>query len=216
MQTINLQETTDIDDKLFEKGIRRMEILVKSMQKDIIEAMELDNLDLLNRVISRDEEINKLHRLVRRQMNRILLNANIPRYSKISISTLKQNFLISQNIERIGDQTVNIALLIKKYFTSAKNSKITSTIKEMSLLTISVLDQCVHSWKTQNITLANDVMDSIQKFISIYDSVLSVSNDVSQKEDHLLLYLLREEFKKAFFLALNIAEIVIDVIVLKT
>ncbi len=210
LNTINLQETIDINDKLFEKGIKRMEILVKSMQKDIINAIESNNRDLIVKVILRDDEINKLHRLVRRQMNRIIRNVKIPYYSNISISTLKQNFLISQNIERIGDQTANIARIFKNHYISFKDPKIISSIKKMSELTLSVLDQSVLSWKSENMRLANACIERIEEFNEIYDSFLI---DRSQKKDIYFLYLIREEFKKSILLAQNIAEIVIDLMV---
>ena len=211
MTSINLQETITINDKLFEKGIKRMEILVKSMQKDIIYAIESNNQDLLNKVIFRDDEINKLHRLVRRQMNRILRNAKIPYYSNISISTLKQNFLISQNIERIGDQTANIARFIKNNFITLRDLKIIQTIKKMSELILSVLDQSFLSWKSENIKLANDCIERIEEFNELYNSFF---NDVGQKKEIFSLYLIREEFKKSVLLAQNIAEIVIDLMVI--
>ena len=211
MTSINLQETITINDKLFEKGIKRMEILVKSMQKDIIYAIESNNQDLLNKVIFRDDEINKLHRLVRRQMNRILRNAKIPYYSNISISTLKQNFLISQNIERIGDQTANIARFIKNNFITLRDLKIIQTIKKMSELILSVLDQSFLSWKSENIKLANDCIERIEEFNELYNSFF---NDVGQKKEIFSLYLIREEFKKSILLAQNIAEIVIDIMVI--
>lgn len=210
LNTISLQETIDINDKMFEKGIKRMEILVKSMQKDIVAAIESNNRDLLVKVILRDDEINKLHRLVRRQMNRILRNVKIPYYSNISISTLKQNFLISQNIERIGDQTANIARIIKNYFSSFRDSKIISSIKKMCELTLSVLDQSVLSWKTENMKLANDCIERIQEFNEIYESFLI---EGGQKKDIHSIYLIREEFKKSILLSQNIAEIVIDLMI---
>ncbi|MHA1746426.1 MAG: PhoU domain-containing protein [Promethearchaeota archaeon] len=211
MHTINLQETIDINDKLFEKGIKRMEILVKSMQKDVITAIESNNRNLLGKVISRDEEVNKLHRLVRRQMNRILRNANIPHYSKISSFTLKQNFLLSQNVERIGDQTVNIAKIMQNHFDSTQSLDYISTIKKMSEITLSALDQSILAWRTENTTLANKCINEIQ---DIHEIFIKDLNDGAQKNGSLSLHLIREQFKNSILLVQNIAEIVIDLMIL--
>lgn len=73
--------------------------------------------------------------------------------------------------------------------------------------TLSVLDQSVLSWKTENMKLANDCIERIEDFKEIYDSFLI---DGGQKKDIHSLYLIREEFKKSILLAQNIAEIVID------
>jgi len=211
MHTINLQETIDINDKLFEKGIKRMEILVKSMQKDVITAIESNNRNMLGKVISRDEEVNKLHRLVRRQMNRILRNANIPHYSKISSFTLKQNFLLSQNVERIGDQTVNIAKIMQNHFDSTQSLDYISTIKKMSEITLSALDQSILAWRTENTTLANKCINEIQ---DIHEIFIKDLNDGAQKNGSLSLHLIREQFKNSILLVQNIAEIVIDLMIL--
>ena len=204
---IILQETISINDMTFEKGIKRMEILVKSMHKDISLALETHDQHLLTSVILRDEEINKFHRLVRHQMNRIINNTFLAQYSKVSIERLKQNFLLSQNIERIGDHTVNIARHISSHFALIDGSNHIPKIKEMSTLVLSSLSQCMNAWKTGKIILANEIVEKSQVFDELYHSFL---DPIEAKTIHFSLFLIKEEFKKISLLIANIAEIIID------
>ncbi len=92
-----------------DKTIRRMSTIVKNMHADAILALETQNPALIDDIVNRDHDVNRLNWLVSRQKNIILRNTGIAKKLDISIPAVINMFLTSRIIERIGDHAVRIA-----------------------------------------------------------------------------------------------------------
>lgn len=204
---IKLQERVNIDDNSFNKGIIRMEILVRSMIKDLIVALNLKKPQIIEKIILRDEEINKFHRLVRHQMNRLINKSFSSQNSNLTIKKLKNNFLLSQNIERIGDHTANIGRFLMENFEIIRISISIDKFSEICDFILTSMCKSILSWRNNDFLLANNIIENSISFITLYDSFL----DCDKLENyHYSILLIREEFNKLHLLIRNIAEIVIN------
>ncbi|NYT05857.1 MAG: AbrB/MazE/SpoVT family DNA-binding domain-containing protein [Methanomicrobiales archaeon] len=92
----------------FESTIRRMSVIVRGMQEDAVGALESHSRELAESVVSRDTEVDRLHWLVARQNNLLVMDPNLARRMGITVRHAQHYFMISRIIERIGDHATRI------------------------------------------------------------------------------------------------------------
>jgi len=112
--SITLKDLLNPTEMPFDKTIKRMHIIVKSMHEDAMRALEKNDKKLAEDVISRDNDVDRLHWLVARQHNIILRNVSLAEKMNITIEMSSTFFLISRIIERIGDHEAKISQNIVK------------------------------------------------------------------------------------------------------
>ncbi len=98
----------------FDNTLKRMYVVVKNMHIDAVTAIETNNAALADDVIARDNDVDRLHWLIARQMNVILKNVNLSRKMDLSTSLVVNTYLISRIVERIGDHAVRVAENMKR------------------------------------------------------------------------------------------------------
>jgi phosphate uptake regulator len=207
---LTIRETINISDFGFEKGIKDMERQAKSMINDIFVTLSDKDPSPLTQIIDRDESINARHRLIRRQMNRIIQKSHIPIYSKIKISDLKQNFLLSQNIERIGDNSVRIASILLDDFTLSVHPNELKRLRTLWDLILSNLSKGIRAWQTRDMKLANSCINKFDEYFHKNRILFETKNTCDSPVTY---YLILELLRKSAMLAANISEIVIDHII---
>jgi phosphate uptake regulator len=120
-----------------------MFVIVKNMQIDAMAALETRNDALIQDVIARDNDVDRLHWLIARQTNIILKNASLARKMGVSTSRVVNTYIISRIIERIGDHAVRIMENAKKIKASPIDKDLMAAIRKADELALSIFDKSI-------------------------------------------------------------------------
>jgi len=121
--SITLKDLLNPTEMPFDRTIKRMQIIVKSMNEDVLKALKTSDTKLAEEIILRDTEVDRLHWLIARQYHMILQNVSLAEKMNLTISLASTYFLISKIIERIGDHIVRIAQNIQYLKTNQQDRK---------------------------------------------------------------------------------------------
>jgi len=163
---ITLKDIMNPTELPFDRAIKRMFNIVKSMHKNMLFALENFNKDMALNVISMDFEVNKLYWVVFRHLNALLKNPAAlitPAEEKISYKSALNYFLVSRILERIGD---HVGRVCKAILDLPKEKIPTETIQELRSLSkknFSTLEECMGTLFTKDIMLLNKVFVSVDK-----------------------------------------------------
>jgi phosphate uptake regulator len=182
---ILLKDLLNPSEMPFDNTIKRMFVIVKNMQIDAMNALETRNKSLVEDVIARDNDVDRLHWLIARQTNIILKNASLGRKMGISTSRVVNTYIISRIIERIGDHAVRMMENAKKIGSLQIDDTILSAIKKADTLALSIFDKSIVLFfkgdlrgSHRNIEHVHDLEDLCEKINSLAmekDPVMAVS-----------------------------------------
>ena len=121
----------------FNNTIKRMHIIVRSMHEDAITALRNKDKALAQDVVSRDNDVDRLHWLVARQHNMVSRDVKLAKKMG-TYGTIVNYFLISKILERIGDHAVRIANNVFILIDRKLETKIIESFKEAGFSVILV------------------------------------------------------------------------------
>ncbi len=108
--TLVLKILLNIKELPLMRAIRRLHLIVNNMLNDAIEAFRTKNLGLAEAVIQRDDEADRFHFMITRQLALALLDIRIMHELGITNPVETINYrILARNLERIADHAVNIA-----------------------------------------------------------------------------------------------------------
>lgn len=169
--TITLKDLLNPTEMPFDKTIKRMHIIVKSMHEDAMCALEENDRKLAEDVISRDNDVDRLHWLVARQHNIILRNVSLAEKMDITIEMSSICFLISRIIERIGDHVVRIAQNILNLVDDKLNKEIVERIHSASELSLDIFNKSIGAFFRRDIKASNENIDSVNRLESLCEKI---------------------------------------------
>ena len=196
----------------FDNTLKRMYVVVKNMQIDAVAAIETKNLDLVDDVISRDNDVDRLHWLIARQMNVILKNVNLSRKMNLSSSLVVNTYLISRIVERIGDHAVRIAENIRRIEKDEINKETLKAIRTANDLSLAIFDRSIVSFFESDIVASHKNIESIGELEKACERI----NSLSMKMDTPLaisLHYIAESIRRSGEYAGDISETVINYLV---
>ena len=161
--SIILKDLHNPSEMPFDRTIKRMHIIVKGMNEDVIRALETKDKTLAEDVISRDNDIDRLHWFVARQYNILLQNASLTDKMNITIQMASTCFLISRIIERIGDHVVRIAQNTPNLIHSNLDRKIIHKILTANTLSLDIFNKSISSFFKKDIKASNETFESLVK-----------------------------------------------------
>jgi len=156
----------------FNSTIKRMHLTVKSMHEDAMNTLETGNRKIVEEILSRDNDVDRLHWLVARQHNIILQNYNLAEKMDITIAMTSTYFLISRIIERMGDHVVRIAQNVLNLADSHINKKISDQIQSASNLALDIFNNSIGSFYRKDIHASNKNIESVHSIGSSFFSRL--------------------------------------------
>jgi phosphate uptake regulator len=162
-KTIIVKDLLNPAEMPFNRTIKRMYILVKSMHIDSMSALKEKDKILVQDVIARDNEVDRLHWLVARQYNIIQRNVNFTEKMGITIGLAGTSFLISRIIERIGDHVIRIAKNIINIIDEKIDIRIIEKIESASNLAIDIFNNSSGSFFKRDIKGANENIEAVKK-----------------------------------------------------
>lgn len=143
---IYLIDTLTHSELKFENNIDRINVLVQSMFKDTIIALNTNDISLCQNVMERDNEINKSAWLILRQMNILFERKTLKTH--MSPRVLHHYGILSQYLGRIGNFAVEIAENIIKlieFKVTKKKPEIVTQISKIGDFVLKNLDKSLKS-----------------------------------------------------------------------
>jgi phosphate uptake regulator len=106
---IRLRNLIDAENVDIRKSVLRLRLVMLGMHRDAVAAVLTDDETLAHRVISRDNEADKLHAMVTRHFRRSLSNLQEVEKLDYTRDELFEYYYVSRQFERIADHSERIA-----------------------------------------------------------------------------------------------------------
>ncbi len=155
----------------FNSTIKRMHLVVRSMHEDAMKALETGDKKIAEDIISRDNDVDRLHWLMARQYNIILQNVSLTEKMQITIEITSTYYHISRIIERIGDHIVRIAKNILNLSDKNLNKQLVNKIHSASDLAINIVNKSIGSFFRKDIHASNKNIDATKKLVIFCEEI---------------------------------------------
>jgi phosphate uptake regulator len=169
--TVILKDLHNLTEMPFDRTIKRMHIIVKGMHEDVMRILKTKDQDLIEDIISRDNDVDRLHWLVARQYNILLQNTSLAEKMNITIGIASTYFLISRIIERIGDHVVRIAQNTQTLITNSLDRKIIEKILTASTLALDLFNNSISSFFKKDIKASNETFEDLVKLEKLCEEI---------------------------------------------
>lgn len=196
-RSIVLQNVLDYNSFPISTAVRRMALNVRAMLEDTNSALESDDLNLLDNVILRDDEVDRYQLYVYRETNRGETE------NRESIYYL----IFSRILERIADHSVNICKIWRsRELVDPKNK--TGIIKFLSL-SYAMYTNAVETFYASKFEKLNEIISGKGKINGLKEEIL---RDYGDSRDSFVLLSCAEECSRIGLYATDIAELAMDLI----
>jgi phosphate uptake regulator len=152
-----------------------MHIIVNGMNEDTIRALQNKDKNLAQDVLSRDDDVDRLHWLIARQYNIILQNVSLAGKMNITIGMTSTCFLISKIIERIGDHIVRISQNIPNLVDSDLNKQTMDCLLSASNLSLDIFNKSMGAFFKKDIKTSNETMESVAKLELLCEEINAIA-----------------------------------------
>lgn len=166
------------DLTILKADISKMLTLVLESFELSIKSLEKNDLELALRVIENDDCIDEINRKIEESVYQIIARYNpLAKDLRYAITMIK----FSNNLERIGDLSCNIARNQKEYKDVILDNVINNKIKKMYTYTLEVIKDTFKAFGNKDLDLAiqtwkkDDLIDNLEKQIK-NDSINSLNN----------------------------------------
>jgi phosphate uptake regulator len=145
-QSVTIKDLLNPMEMPFDRTLKRMTVIVRSMHEDAIAALETGNPALAQDVVSRDNDVDRLHWLVARQFNLVLIDPNLSRNMNLTLSRTASYYVMSRIVERIGDHAVRIAENVPVLLSVRVEKGLLSDLKEASGMGLDLLQKSTRAF----------------------------------------------------------------------
>lgn len=196
----------------FDNTIKRMYVIVKNMLTDAVIVIETRNATLADDVITRDNDVDRLHWLVARQTNILIKNINLSRRISLSTTEILNVYLISRIIERIGDHAVRIVENSKKILDRELDDRSLAAIRKANTAALEIFDRSIVSFFKKDLEDSNRNIESLPKLEALCEKINTLSMD-KDIETAITLHYIAESIRRSGEYAGDISENVINYLV---
>jgi phosphate uptake regulator len=211
IRSITIKDMLDPTEMPFDKTIRRMYILTRTMHEDAISSMENGDVELAEEVITRDNDVDRLHLLIARQSNMILRDMTLSKKMGVSMEDAIHYFMISRILERVGDHAARIETNAIPLIQDSKalDRKVLGKISSASKRAIEILTHSVDALLKRDIALAHRTIDSVEKLYKLCEAIEDIR---PRKEGHSSIHLnyIAESIRRTGEYSGDISELVIN------
>jgi len=172
-KTIVIKDLLKPAEMPFNSTIKRMHLIVKSMHEDAVKALETGNKKIVEEVLLRDNDVDRLHWLVARQYNIILRNIDLTEKIDMTLSLATTYFLISRIIERMGDHVVRIAKNVQNLIDDELSKKTKEKIQRASDIALDIFNKSIGSFFRKDVVFSNKNIDSVQNLEILCEEINS-------------------------------------------
>lgn len=206
---IVLKDLMDPAEMRFDKTVDRMRVLVKNMLLDALTALENKNLNVLESIIDRDNDVDRLEWLISRQSNMAQRNFFTSRRIGVPVMEITTNFTVGRILERVGDHTVQIARNAINILEADINANEIAEIKRGGTMAIALLSDAVDSWLDRDLNLANETINAVDDLQEICRNInrMAQGHDV---EDSISISLIAGSIRRTGEYSTDLAELTIN------
>ena len=210
--TIVLKDLLNPMEMPFDNTLKRMYVVVKNMQLDAVVAIETNNPTLADDVIARDNDVDRLHWLIARQMNVILKNINLSRKMNLTTSLVVNTYLISRIVERIGDHAVRMAEIMKGMNGEDVGKERKKAIRAANTMALAIFDKSIVSFFQSDIVASHQNIESIKELQDVCERINTLSMDMGTPQA-ISLHYIAESIRRSGEYSGDISETVINYLV---
>jgi phosphate uptake regulator len=203
---INIKDLLNPKEMPFQKIIRRMYVLAQDMHEEAVKALEMGDKVLAEKVIVRDDEIDKLNWLVERQSHIVLRDIILCQKLGITLEDASNFQLIAKFLERIADHATNIARNVLNIDFDKIDEILLQNIYDASEFSLSMLNMSLDAWLQKDISLANENIDSLKELAIITKNIKIKGN----QSPSIQLSSIVESIKRTGEYSSDISEIIIN------
>jgi phosphate uptake regulator len=204
-----IQDLLNPNELPIKKGVQRMFLIAGSMQKDAVRAFKTIDYDLALDVSQRDDEVDRLYLLISKQFRSILCGGRMPDSAETNIEEYHEFRMAASSLERIADHAQKIANVASK-LQQPVSGKVMEEIEKLNNAYIELVKQSVEALFDADISLANQVIDSVDNMRAwveeLHESILKLESH----EIMIPLGTVVDSLSRIGDLSSNIAEIAIN------
>ncbi|CAJ37785.1 phosphate uptake regulator (PhoU family) [Methanocella arvoryzae MRE50] len=206
---IVLQDTLNPAELSVKKSIKRMFMIVSSMQENAITALKEKDFDLAKDVSDRDIEVDKLFLLVSKQFRMVMRNISIADKFAMSMEEHLDMRLCATPLERIGDHSAKICNMVQQIGYKTVPDDVLADIEDANRQSMKLVENAIDAMFKRNINQANSTFilrqEATQKLRKLDEEVLKLSSDISVP-----LGIILDSIDRVCDYGCNIAEIAIN------
>jgi len=213
-KTIVIKDLLKPAEMPFNSTIKRMHLMVKSMHEDAIKTLESGNKKIIEEIMLKENDVDRLHWLVARQYNMMLQDIDLAEKMNITLNMASTYFFISRIIERMGDHVVRIAKNVQKITGDKLDKKIKDKIQNASDIALNIFNKSIGSFFRKDIVSSNKNIDSVQTLGALCEEINSY---VTRKSGSIALSVgyITESIRRIGEYAEDLSEIAINYLVNK-
>ncbi len=193
------------------KALKRMYEIGREMHRDAILSLQNQDCELLEDVIARDYEVDRLYWLIAREY--LMLRDNPQEDNEeMSVSLALHSFVLSRYIERIGDHAVRIAKSIRILLQNGyDDSKGTEEIKSAEEYAIKIFEKAMTCFFSKSLSEANETIGMVDALIPMCKGILTLASKKGGSQAISLAYI-SESIRRLGEYSADIAENTINYI----
>jgi len=204
---IKLLNLVDADNVNIRKSALRLRLVVLSMHADAITAIAEDNIDLAERVVSRDAEADKLFAMVTRHFRRSLHDLREVEKLEHSRHRLFEYYYVCRQFERIADHAVKMAQFVIEADIEIPNSLI-DCLEDCGDTARSILDDAADVVLADaDMQMAHDALAERDTLVSEIEAVDRNLYDHGEPEAAYTMGLLLDSIRRSASYGANVATV---------
>jgi phosphate uptake regulator len=212
--SITVKDLLNPAEMPFDKTIRRMHILVRTMHEDALAALVKRDRGLAEDVLRRDGDINRLNWLAARQHSIMLADTTLARRMGISLEDAGHFFLIARILERIGDHGVRISRAVLQLMDKRLEKDLHTLMEQASVEALDILNTSLESWFGRNIRAANESLDRLGSLLKKCEQINQAAQHVKSTSS-IPVTDIAESIRRTGEYAADISELVINNLVME-
>jgi phosphate uptake regulator len=169
---IHIKDLLDPEEMPFPNLIQRMSMTAKNMHKDAVYALKNQDRNLLENIITRDNDVDRLHWLMTRITNMLLRDASLSEKIHIQPETAANMFLLSRIIERIADHGVRFAENALNLVDYSLDKEVTDQIDTAVTLGLDVFQNSIDALFDNDISKANENIDMVEQLYKLSQGIM--------------------------------------------
>lgn len=163
------------------KSIERMQILVKNMLNDVLDAMDTKDPRHLEDMDNRDREVDRINWLISRQVNIHQKDMTISRRQGMDLPTVTGCVMISKTIERIGDHAIVLSNNLRPLIDDDGTDRLEDEIVAIGRNVVALFSDSVATWIAKDMDAANECIGRGEDLVSKATVISSMSENLSGK-----------------------------------
>ncbi len=171
IDSILIQDILNPGDLSVRKAIKRMHMIVSSMQKDVIHALKEADLSLAKDVIQRDDDVDRLYLLIVRQLVTSVKYPITADNLKIKTTDTLDLRIVAKSLERIGDHTEKIGSVICEDPLKLP-TQISDSISNMNEYALDLHREAIKALFKEDFRLANQIIEREKEIYKIKEEIL--------------------------------------------